>query len=78
MSMRDWVRLPTGWIRDHGLTEFRWAGPDKADHTAALMVLAVIAHHADDQSGIARRTYDQLGAATGLSRAKISGGPCGP
>ncbi len=38
------------------------------------MVLAAIAHHADDQIGIARITYHELEVITSLSRAKIAGG----
>jgi hypothetical protein len=38
------------------------------------MVLAVIAHSADEETGTAKLTYDQLGVSTGLSRAKISAG----
>jgi DNA-binding transcriptional ArsR family regulator len=74
MPLQQWVRLPTGWIQSHGLQQFRWAGAERSDNTAALMLLIPLAHRADHQSGIARLTYDQLGVATGLSRAKISGG----
>jgi hypothetical protein len=38
------------------------------------MALTAIAHHANDQNGIAWRTYDALCLATGLSRAKLSNG----
>jgi hypothetical protein len=38
------------------------------------MALAVIAHHADGETGRSRLTYDELCAATGLSRAKLAGG----
>jgi hypothetical protein len=38
------------------------------------MLLAPIAHHANDESGVARITYDQLGTTAGLSRVKSSGG----
>jgi DNA-binding transcriptional ArsR family regulator len=75
MPMREWVRFPTAWIvEDNGLERLRWSGPRRSDNIAALMLLAVVAHHADDQTGIARVTYDRLAVATGLSRAKISGG----
>ncbi len=74
MHLQQWVRLPTTWIRSHGLRAFRWAGAERSDNTAGLMLLLPIAHHADDQTGIAHLTYNELGGATGLSRAKISGG----
>jgi hypothetical protein len=38
------------------------------------MLLLPIAHHADNQTGIAHMTYNKLGEATGPSRAKVSGG----
>lgn len=24
MTLKEWVKLPTGWIRNGGLTAFRW------------------------------------------------------
>lgn len=45
-----------------------------ADNAAALMVLIVIAHHTDLETGIAILTYDALETATGLSRSKVSNG----
>jgi hypothetical protein len=74
MKMRDWVRLPTGWIVTGGLANLRWEAQKGADNAAALMSLGVIAHHADDETGVSQITYDQVCAATGLSRAKISAG----
>jgi DNA-binding transcriptional ArsR family regulator len=71
--MREWVNLPTGWIESRGLLQFRW-GEGGADNVAALMLLAVIAHHSEEFTGVAKVTYDQLGAAANLSRAKISAG----
>lgn len=75
MTLRDWVRLPTGWIIDKGLRTFRWEPGKGADNAAALMTLAVIAHHAEDDTGLSRLTYEQLHAFTGgLSRAKVAAG----
>jgi hypothetical protein len=45
-----------------------------SDNTAALISLTVIAHAVDEETGVARATYDQLCASTGLSRAKLSNG----
>jgi hypothetical protein len=39
----------------------------------ALMTVIVLAHHAND-NGTGELIYDQICAATGLSRAKVSGG----
>lgn len=76
MALRDWVRLPTEWIEDHGLEALTWGGADGkgSDNTAALMALMAIAHQADDETGVARLTYDDICLATGLSRAKLSNG----
>lgn len=73
MTMREWVRLPTAWINAKRLREFRWEAEGKgSDNSAALLSLAVIAHHADQ--GTAKITYDQLSKATSLSRSKVSNG----
>lgn len=75
MRMRDWVRLPSRWIEDGGLQDLQWtrSGASGADNAAALMVLAPIAHLADEE-GVATCTYDRLTLATGLSRAKVAAG----
>jgi hypothetical protein len=76
MALREWVRLPARWIEDGDLRQLRWGGTETsgADNTAALMVLAVIAHHADEERGVARLTYNQICTMTELSRAKIARG----
>ena len=68
------MRLPTDWIQEKGLHELRWAKGEGSDQAAALMVLMPIAHHADDQTGAAKLTYNQLEICTGLSRTKIAAG----
>lgn len=75
MAMREWVRLPSKWIEDGGLGELQWMAskPSGSDYAAALMVLAPLAHHANED-GLIRCTYDRLSLATGLSRAKVSAG----
>ncbi|QUD86241.1 hypothetical protein [Phenylobacterium montanum] len=72
--MQDWVRLPTDWIQNRGLAEFRWAGGFGSDNAAALMTLVALAHRADQQHGVSMVTYDTLTCATQLSRAKVSAG----
>lgn len=75
MVIDEWVRLPSAWIDDGGLAGLSWkSGGDGADTTAALMVLTRLAHAADQATGVAKLTYDEMGAATGLSRAKIANG----
>jgi hypothetical protein len=74
-GIKEWVRLPSKWINDHGLQSLRWKnGGEGSDNIAALMALTVVAHQADEETGIARVTYDQFCDTTGLSRAKISAG----
>jgi len=75
MAVKAWVRLPSNWIRNGGLTALRWQnGGAGADNIAALLALAPIAHLADEETGIARATYDQICDATNLSRAKLANG----
>ena len=70
-----WVRLPSDWIDKQGLRQLSWKhGGIGADNTAALMLLTAIGHTTDQDTGESRCTYDDLCAATGLSRAKISKG----
>lgn len=70
-----WVRLPSTWIKERGLVTFSWQhGGTGADQIAALMVLTVIAHNADQITGRARITYDDFCEHTQLSRAKVSKG----
>ena len=72
---KHWVRLPSKWILDYGLSSLPWKnGGEGADRIAALMALTVIAHSADEDTGVARVTYDQFCEATYLSRAKVSNG----
>lgn len=73
MKLRDWVRLPAPWMEERGLRSFQWS-QGGSTNTAALMLLLVIAHHANDEDGVARLSYDQLEAITGMSRTKISDG----
>lgn len=73
MRLKEWVKLPTDWIRSGCLTELRWSSGIGSNNTAALMALIRLAHVADDE-GIAKATYDDLCHSTGLSRAKVSDG----
>jgi len=76
MALMDWVKLPTKWItaEEGGLRELRWTTEHGANNLAALMLLIVIAHHADAELGTVRLTYDRLSELTSLSRAKVAGG----
>jgi hypothetical protein len=81
MAIRKWVRLPSWWIEEGGLRVLRWNKGEGADNIAALMVLCVIAHHANERAMgdekaelVASLTYDRLGMATGVSREKIASG----
>lgn len=77
MNMRKWIKLPSTWIENGGLRAFRWTTKEPgagASETAALMVLMAIAHRSDLDTGVARLTYGDLVAATGISRTKIADG----
>lgn len=76
IARKEWVKLPSRWIEDDGLRAFRWRGPPGAgaSNAAALMTLIALAHHAEDQEGVVKLTYDALCIVTGLSRAKLSKG----
>jgi DNA-binding transcriptional ArsR family regulator len=71
---RDWTKLPSARIEEGGLRQFRWSQGQGADNTAALMALAVIAHHVEPESGVARLTYGEFSDMASLSRAKVSAG----
>lgn len=71
-QMLPWVKLPVSWIRDSGLSQFRWAKGGGGRETAALMVLAAVAHHAPE--GTAKLSYDALTERLGISRAMVSAG----
>lgn len=74
MNMRKWVKLPSEWMENGGLSMFKWHAETGASETAALMVLMAIAHRADLDDGIARITYNDLTAATSISRTKVADG----
>lgn len=68
-----WARLPVGWIEENGLQRFTWRAHG-SNSTAALLVLIVLAHHQDPDTGIAKITYSKLCLAANLSRLKVSEG----
>lgn len=73
MRLRDWVKLPSSWIETEGLKAFQWK-KGGSGHTAALMLLLAIAHHAREEDGVARLPYDDLERITQMSRTKIAEG----
>lgn len=73
-TLQTWVRLPSAWIGEKGLYQFEWARGTGSDNIAALMALMVIAHHAEQETGKVRLTWEELCDRTSLSRAKISKG----
>lgn len=82
--MKEWSRMPSYWLRDpqkFPLSAMKWAGGNKANQIAALMIYIVLVHAASDKPsagnlkiGVSKLTYTEIGNITGLSRAKISGG----
>ncbi len=73
-EMRNWVKLPSGWIEQGGLRAFQWGREGGSAQSASLMVLLAIAHRAADKTGVAHLTYDELQWATHLSRTKVAEG----
>lgn len=75
MKFRSWVKLPTAWIEARGLRSFRWGRHGSGSSgISGLMVLMALGHRADADTGEVRATYDDIVAATGLSRTSVSGG----
>jgi len=70
-KLPQFVKLPSRWIEKGGLKQFAW-GKKGGDEIAALIVLTVIAHHIDRDTGIARISYTELAEMASLSRAKVS------
>jgi len=73
MAMKTWVHLPSSWIELGGLKNFQWKDGG-SDNTAGLMALIAIAHKADQETGRAQVTYNELCTAIDISRAKLSKG----
>jgi len=73
---RDWVMLPTAWIEARGLRTFKWNDQDPPCSVVvvAFLALIAIAQHADQDTGQAVVTYDQLTEAIGVSRTKLAQG----
>lgn len=71
-KMQPWAKLPTAWIMNDELKAFRWKDQRGGHETAALMVLAIIAHHAETDTGIAKLSYIELAAKAGISKASVS------
>jgi hypothetical protein len=72
MGLPEWVRLPSAWIAQKGLCELQWGQGRGSDNIAALMALTAIAHNADQDTGVARITYERLCSAAVLCRTKLS------
>lgn len=72
-KLLQFQKLPSRWIDAGGLKQFVW-GPSGGNEIAALIVLAVIAHHVERDSGKARLSYTHITEMASLSRAKVSAG----
>ena len=77
-NLKAWTKLPTGWIQhEQGLKSFKWSAKgdvDNAGQIAALMLLIVLAHHTNKETGLARLSYDAMSEILGISRALVSRG----
>ncbi len=78
MARAEFVRLPSQWIAQNGLKAFTWRSGKGSENNAAqivaLMVLIMVAHDADQTTGIAQMTYEQLVERASSSREKVSAG----
>ncbi|MFK8035535.1 MAG: helix-turn-helix domain-containing protein [Hyphomicrobiales bacterium] len=77
-NLKSWTKLPTGWIQhEQGLKSFKWSAKaevDNAGQIAALMLLVVLAHHTNKETGLARLSYDAMSEISGISRTLVSRG----
>ena len=79
----EWVRLPTGWIREGGLKSISWSNQGSGG-IAALQLLIAIAHETvhkntgsstfDYAPASVQMSYDTLSTRAYISRALISKG----
>jgi hypothetical protein len=82
--MLEWTKIPSGRFLDVAnspLIGMKWSGAAKSDNIAALMLLIVLSHHANDKNSLAnglwgdtQMSYDKLAELLGISRTKISNG----
>lgn len=70
----DWRRCPTGWVRKGRLHDLAPKHGSIADQVMALACLTKIIHEADQQTGVARVTYDAFERTIGHSRSKVARG----
>lgn len=76
-NLKDWVRVPTFWLRNKEtplLRSFSWSNGDGGDHIAALMLYIALNQQTPNKEIKVRLTYEQLCLITSLSRAKVSAG----
>lgn len=73
-ALPEWVKMPSLWIRNGRLTEFKWVDNKGSNNEAALITLLVMYHHMDLTNGVVKLTYDELSIKTNLSRTMLSNG----
>lgn len=76
-KLKDWVRVPTSWLRNPQpplLRSFSWSKGDGGDHIAALMLYIALNQQTPNKEIKVALTYENLCLITTLSRAKISAG----
>lgn len=71
--MLSYVKFPTWWFERHNLAQLSWARHGVSAE-AALMIMLVMIHNADQGDGSCRLTYNEIQNATGLSKTSIAGG----
>jgi len=68
----DWVKMPIKWISDGKLKSLKWTKEEGSKNESALIVLLVMFHCMDNETGIVTLTYEELLTKTNLSRAMIA------
>ena len=68
----DWVKMPIKWISDGKLKSLKWTIEEGSKNESALIVLLVMFHCMDNETGIVTLTYEELLTKTNLSRAMIA------
>ena len=69
-----WVKWPSAAVNDGALKLFHWNDGGRGEHVAAMMCWIVIAHQADQDTGLALISFDDFNAVTGMSRGRIAKG----
>lgn len=68
----EWVKMPIKWINDGKLKSLKWTKEEGSKNESALIVLMVMFHCMDNETGIVSLTYEELLTKTNLSRSMVA------